>query len=643
MDNCFEIKYDLAGGGVSSVVNKADADAMNWVEGDHTWGTVKNSELVSVTPTDEGVTAVYKTRHLTVTVERALTGGRLREKYRFKNRLESDVFFNRGAVGIYATFNDSYEKAPISMTQRCSTHIWCGGSSSYVNAVKMGPCDFALGLVLLKGSLDSYSVERDYAHSSDDRGDFILHPSPFDLRPGEEMTLEWELFWYKTGGFPAELEKYDNILTVEAANYTLLPGEKISFSVNRGDAEVFLGDLPVETGTRGGRTYVDFAPERTGEHRFTVRYGGLTTKVEFFVHISFEELVRRRIEFIVDKQQFSCQGSALDGAYLIYDNQDKCLIFDDLNGDYNASRERLVMGILIAKYLQYRSDPKISASLFKYYEFVRREFFDEESCIVYNTIGKNPQFKRLYNGPWMSMFMMELYKLTGDAGYLDKLYGIMVNYYDAGGGRFYPNGLSMYETVEVMRQAGKTEMAEKLTAMYRGHVDNIVSIGLKYPTHEVRYEQTIVTPAVNLIAQMYMLTGDESLLEACRLHMNVLDRFNGRQPSHYLNDVSLRFWDGYWFGKRRIFGDTLPHSASIHTSVAFWHYAKISGDEEYRKRAYSGARNVLSLFNEDGSASCTYLYPFSVNGVRCEYYDEFANEQDGALYYLIKYFDMLER
>ena len=48
----------------------------------------------------------------------------------------------------------------------------------------------------------------------------------------------------------------------------------------------------------------------------------------------------------------------------------------------------------------------------------------------------------------------------------------------------------------------------------------------------------------------------------------------------------------------------------------------ITGDEEWKKRAVCGARNNLSVYRPDGSASCTRLHPLFVNGVRGEYYDE---------------------
>ncbi len=72
------------------------------------------------------------------------------------------------------------------------------------------------------------------------------------------------------------------------------------------------------------------------------------------MQIPLAEVIDRRVRFILEKQQFHETGAALDGAFLIYDNEDKCPVFDYLYNDLNACRERLVMGLLVAKYLQYK-------------------------------------------------------------------------------------------------------------------------------------------------------------------------------------------------------------------------------------------------------------------------------------------------
>lgn len=634
----FNVEFDLENGGVKSIRNSKDNNQMNWVDGASVFGTVKNAETISVNKTENGVIAVYKTDYFLITVTRMLTDGKYKERYVFENRLDVDVFVGRGDIGIYATFNDSYENSKICMTERCHTHIWCGKSTAYVKAVKMGAFPFGLALVLTEGELDTYSIERDLSKISNDRGDFILHPSPFHLLSKGKMTLEWELTWFREDEFEKTLENYESTILTKAERYTVFTGEPIRFYVNRPNAVISFNGATVESYTKDNKTFVEFIPKSTGEHVFLIQAEKKETKAEFFVSPPFTELIRKRANFIVNNQQFNCEGSPLDGAYLIYDNEEKRMHFEELCTDRNASRERLMMGLFIAKYLQYFKDERIYGSLMKYYRFVAREFYDEETGEVYNAIRKNPSFKRLYNAPWMSVFVMEMYKLTNDATYLDKMYKLLKVYYSIGGENFYPNGLSIYESIDALRSAGKTDMADDLLRSYKKHIDNIVTTGVYYPEHEVNYEQTIVTPAVTLTAQMYLITKDSALLSPCRAQLEILEKFNGTQPSHHLHEMSIRHWDGYWFGKRRNYGDTFPHPASIHTANAYLHYAMISGDEEYKKKAYKSARNLLSLFRPDGSASNTYVYPFSVNGVRCEYYDEYANDQDGALYYMMKFY-----
>ncbi len=638
----FALQYDLTNGTIRSIVNEADKDHMNFVEGQNSWGMIQGATFVSCEEIPDGIRAVYETTKLTVTVTRRCQNQRLTEEYRFRNKLSSDVFLRRGEVGIYTTWNDSYDLAEKCLPYHCHTHIWCGGDVSWVYARKMGMCDFGLGLVLLKGSLDTYSIERDLSQWSNDRGDIIVHPSPFVLAPGEEMVLSWELFWYKDGHFFASLSQYPRGFVVRSEAYTVFTDEKICFTVNRPAVRVWLGETELPVETVDGSSVVTYQPERLGEHVFAIEKDGIRTKAEFYVQLPFPALVKKRVEFIVNKQQYHKEGSALDGAYLIYDNEEERMYFDNLNGDHNASRERLVMGLLVAKYLQYCPDKAIYDSFMKYYRFVSREFYNEETGEVFDTIGMDPTRKRLYNAPWMSMLVMELYKLTGDKSYLTKMCKLLDVYYTIGGERFYPNGLTMLETVEALREAGMDGEAEALLAKYKVHVGNIVAIGIDYPPHEVKFEQTIVSPGAALTAQMYMLTGDTSLITACEKQVKLLERFNGEQPSYHCNQLAIRHWDAYWFGKRHLFGDTFPHVASIHSSDAFLQYGQIAGDSYYRDIAVRGMRNNLCCFREDGRAYSSYVYPFAVNGVRGEYYDPWANEQDGALYFMIKYFGLMD-
>ena len=47
-------------------------------------------------------------------------------------------------------------------------------------------------------------------------------------------------------------------------------------------------------------------------------------------------------------------------------------------------------------------------------------------------------------------------------------------------------------------------------------------------------------------------------------------------------------------------------------------------------------RNCLCLFNARGEGSCAYVYPFRLNEKPGEFYDEWANDQDFALYFAME-------
>ena len=124
-------------------------------------------------------------------------------------------------------------------------------------------------------------------------------------------------------------------------------------------------------------------------------------------------------------------------------------------------------------------------------------------------------------------------------------------------------------------------------------------------------------------------------------HVSVLERFAGRQPSFHLYEIPIRYWDDYWFGKSAQFGDVFPHYWSCLSARAFAEYYRAVGSEKHKLAAKQCARNCLCLFNEKGEGSCAYVYPFKVNGHVGAFYDEWANDQDFALYFYMCISDTL--
>ena len=639
--NLLDIKVDTTTGGVSSMFIVGDEYNMDWCGRNRHWGELKaicgepktffnDFKLISC----EEECSVFANDELSVTIERSFDGeGNYIEKYTFKNISGHEMFFNKGDVGIFVPLCDEYHSAEFSLTNKCNAHVWCGEELSWINALRQGDSDKNIGMVLLEGSLDAYSIDRNnqtITHAR--RGNIIVHPELISLLPNEDYVLKWKIFVHTgTDDFFRKLEKENRSIGLNTDKYTIMGDEEFCFNFKGNDVKIECDNKDVKFTADLGWIYVKYKPERLGEHVFKITADGRRTHITLFAAPDLETLTKKRISYIVDKQQYHKEGSRLDGAYLVYDVKEERTFFGYRHADHNASRERVGMGLLIARYLQTHENQKAYDSLMKWVAFVKREFVNVQTGQVFDNIGMDPTRKRLYNAPWVMMLMAELYELTKDDEYLDILVKIIRWFYANGGETFYPNAVNPSFICEVLRKA-KREDAEEIAQMFVKHADNMVKIGLNYPPHEVIYEQTIVTPAVTFITAAGLIKNDKSYMEKVGSHMPPLRRFDGMQPDHRFNGIPTRYWDDYWFGKAALFADTL-HYWSCLSAYSNYSYYLLSGDEDYKKYAENCIRNCMCLFFPDGAASCAYVQPFYVDSVRGEFYDEWANDQDFALYY----------
>ena len=584
--------------------------------------------LVQFEQTEESLTSVYGSEDLQVTVKRYFEDDKLVERYVFKNLREDDLFLQHGDVGILLPFNDVYTYAEDCLTNRCNTHIWAGENCTYVNALKMGKSDINLGLVLTEGAIQSYSV---YNTFSNQRGQFLMNLPHLELLSGEEYVIEWKIFWHEgKDDFLKKASGFDTFVEIDASQFTVFDNEEITFQVKAKDGLNITCDGEMVSSQNGK---VCYKPKRLGEHRFEIQAGDIKTYAEFFVSEPLETVVKKRLDFIVEKQQYKRKDSPLYGSFLIYDNDEKHLVFDAVDRDHNACRERLGMGLMMIKYLQSHKDEKIRGALKDYITFVLREIVDVETGEVFDGVQRNAKYKRLYNAPWVTLLFVEYFLLTGEKDYLTYTFRILKHYYANGGYAFYPNGLGMSKTVEAFHKAELFDEEKQVFAMFRKHVDNIVKNGKLYPKHEVNFEQTIVSPASTFTAEMGFLTKESIYIEEAEKHIETIDLFGGRQPSFHLHEVPIRYWDDYWFGKSRLFGDNFPHYWCCLTARSMMAYYRCVGEEKYKETAEIIYRSNLCLFNEKGEGSCAYVYPYRVNGEKGAFYDGWANDQDFGLYF----------
>ena len=167
--------------------------------------------------------------------------------------------------------------------------------------------------------------------------------------------------------------------------------------------------------------------------------------------------------------------------------------------------------------------------------------------------------------------------------------------------------------------------------LYLMHADQVASSGVHIPSEEVAYEQSIVGPAVQILAEAYLATGKPEYPDGANTLLPLLESFNGQQPDYHLNDIGIRHWDDYWCGKTHQFGETLPHYWTTITAVAFHDLAMAEHNPQLDVRARNIVDNNLCLFRPNGEASCAYLYPDKVNGTPGRVFDAWANDQDWAL------------
>lgn len=608
----FSLEYDEKGR-VTSLKNKNDIYGMDWVKKGEYHGEVSGGA------------------NLKVSVLRDFVAGELFETFVFQNETEEEVAFCGTDISIRLPLPDFYTDAEECMKRCCNTHIWCGGSSSYVCALRMGGEAPNLGLILKRGALGGYSVERRTdGNVSNDRGTFFLHPEGFTLAKGESFVLSWKLFWFENRAeFEKKLAECEGFINIRSEKYVLFEGEEVKFSAacpkHCALPRVTREGKDVPFLMRDGEIFV--REKTTGEAVYTIEWDKKRTEARFITLKPLDYLAERRCRHIAENSQCLDEKSPLYGAYLIYDNEEGRVYYSHTH-DHNAGRERVGMGLLMAKFLQKHPDAELEKSLMLYRDFVLRELFDEETGEVFNDVGRNNDWKRLYNYPWYASFFLEMYNLCGEERYLDFCCKALKSFYNEGGAHFYAIAVPMEEAVVAFSEAGRDEEARDLMRLFREHADYILSRGTNYPAHEVDYEQSIVAPAAECLLALYRLTGEEKYKQGAREQLKILELFHGRQPDYRLNGAAIRHWDGYWFGKRKMLGDTFPHYWSALTGMAFMK----SGIDEYEKEAEKIIRCPLSLIQSDGSASCAFVYPMSVNGRRAHFYDPWANDQDWAPY-----------
>lgn len=650
-----------------------DGTQYKWVTGQYGWGlgflTVNGQKLTWQKPIAANT---YKAGNILITVKRKLVNGELFEEYSFKNTGKTTA--NITDWGIYTPWNDNYPSASECITNRCNAHIWAGDNAAYAFAVRMGDkgilTEYAknkkekdkntvvgggnVGLMLTKGSLPDYEEwERKKENANSNfRGVFAMDLPDMTLAGGKSYTVAWKVFehngkedFYRKliakGGAIAKSDKY--VYQQGETIKVYLEKDKIkSLSATLTGKDMKNGAITspakaIKTGKDTKGYYAYFTADQLGEQRIDLIYNKVErTHATVLVVSNYDSLIDKRVNFIIDHQQMNDPQDARYGAYMVYDNEKQAIYKNDDSRkayDCDEGRERVGMGILLAKWYLKHPSEKLKQSLVRYANFCH-EKLQTEDFTTYSRVSKDG-WNRGYNYAWVADFFFHMYEVTKNKEYALWGYKTMQALYRHKGYSFYCIDIPVTSGLKALKEAGMTAEYNDLLIDFSKTADVFMKNGLIFPKSEVNFEQSIVAPAAQFLVEMYLQTQDRQYMDAAEKMMPVVENFSGNQPDYRLNKISIRHWDCYWFGKRRVFGDTFPHYWSCINGAAYYYYAKATGKEEYLERAKEIVRNNLCNVFEDGTGSCAFVYPKRINGEKAHFADAFANDQDWALVFYL--------
>ncbi len=650
-----------------------DGKQYKWVTSKYGWGlgfmTVNDKKQEWQKPIVQKGGLTYQAGDIRITVKRTLKNGELFEEYTFKNIGKAAAKITDW--GIYTPWNDNYPDAATCMTNRCDAHIWAGDNAAYAFGLRMGyqgtlhatnkkDKDLTIkggnvGLMLTKGALPDYEEwERKKENANSNfRGVFAMDLPDMTLNAGKSYTVAWKVFEHNgredfyqkllaAGGAIAQSDKYVYQQGEEVKVY--LQKNKLSSLTatitgkDMRNGKVTSAPKAIKTGKDARGYYASFVADDLGEQRIDLIYNKVErTHASILVVSGYDKLIAKRVQFIMDHQQMNDPQDPRYGAYMVYDNEKQAIYKNDdarKSYDCDEGRERIGMGVMMARWYQKHPNEELKKSLIRYAKFYR-EKLQTDDYTTYSRVSKDG-WNRGYNYAWAADFFFQMYEVTKDKQYAIDGYQTMQALYRHTGAGFYCIDIPVITGLKVLKEAGLMTEYNDLLIDFSKTADVFMKNGLRFPKSEVNFEQSIVAPATQFLLEMYITTKDSTYLKAAENMMPVVENLCGNQPDYRLNEIPIRHWDCYWFGKRQVFGDTFPHYWSCINGATYYYYAKATGKEEYTKRAKEIVRNNLCNVFEDGTGSCAFVYPKRINGEDAHFADAFANDQDWALaYYLL--------
>ena len=655
------VQLDSANGNTTGIYNPYDPFCMNWILSNTRWGITEDFDFLSVDIQQNGICTVWENneKQLKLTVMKKIHENRYQESYCLSNLSDQNILINRDSFGLCFPYDCVFENKKDILNTSCITHVWCGGDVTWLYSSKPIGMPPSLICYCTKGSFSDYSLHYNISRvrsGCNYRGDIVLHPTEQNLSSGESLLFQLEYLFAEQTPDIAPVGTYCD-MRLSAERYSAFIHEKINCSFESVQdltgLEILVNGKYTDYSVTGNRAVWTISSDQAEEIKVCARLDGKQTWMHLNILEPLPDILQKRAAFIVQKQQYHNPGSTLDGAYLIYDRADDTLVYSDSFGDHNACRERLSYGTIVTLALQYHYNPVMMESLIKHRAFVEREVFDVENAIVFNETGRNNRAHRAYNYPWMADYYLEWYNLSGEQQCIVNAARIMISYYDnANGIKQVSPCMRITDICEGLDKENLPALKKELLLKICAHADLIVEQGNYCFSHEVSCTQGLFLGKIDLLCQTYLLTGKEQYRDMAAYFLTKSDSFSARQPDFHVHDIAVRYWDLYWFGKMKIYGDTMPQWLSAWAGQVYTLMYKSGFGDAFRQRAEQNLTNNLCVFQADGFGAASYLMPYKVvqyssdpnyhndhiteKTVYGHVYDDYANDQDWALYFAVK-------
>lgn len=254
-----------------------------------------------------------------------------------------------------------------------------------------------------------------------------------------------------------------------------------------------------------------------------------------------------------------------------------------------------------------------------------------DGTVADDSLGRHDP--RLYNVPWFARFLL-------DQGDVDGATRIVDRYYALGGEHYLAFGVGPLLRDLASASTVRPDGADRMLGYLAGHAARFLDYGEDLPPHEVNYEQSMVAPLLELLVAAYRTAPGDIDGAQLRRRLPWLTSFAADQPDVRLRHIPIRHWDGYWFGRNRLWGDVFPHYWSVLSAAVLLDWPDELTDGPSRRHLRSAGwailRSNLANFHADGSATCAFVYPSCVNGQPAHAEDPLANDQDWALVYALR-------